>query len=752
SDRSGEYELYLRNMDGSEFTNEGALPGLGLRQMTNMGAGWKYQADWSPDGKYLAFGTYEGRLYSLNVETAELREMTRASNVGQVRMSFSPDSRWLAWHMGHSGTHNPAIFLYDLEQGALHQVTSGMFADTMPSFDISGDWLFFLSSRTFNPSYADLDSTWIYDETSNVMAVALHADVESPFAPEGFPDGWGTESSDEKSEEKDASEDSEKESESTSENGEDTAEEEPEPASKDILLEGFEARAQQLPLKHRGLISVGGMDGAVAYFASPSDPNAQGFEMYTLAMTRDAEAKKVIGGIQSLSMTPDRTKMLVRTSAGWGIVGTSEGQKIDKTLKFEGLQGTYDPRAEWDQMLLETYRLYRDFFYDPGMHGVDWRGEYERYSAALKGATHREDLHYLIGEMISELNVGHAYNRGNREVNHAGKASPGVGPLGCDYELANGAYRIQRVLGTPYDSDTRSPLSAPGVSIEVGDYILAVDGQPIDASTSIYKAFIGKAGKTVRLLVNKTPNRDGEERVVSVETISSESALRYRTWVHDKREMVRTASQGRIGYIHVPDTGIRGQNELMRQFVGEMHHEALIIDERWNGGGQIPWRFIELLNRPTLNYWATRGEKPWDFPGMRHAGPKCMLINGAAGSGGDCFPYYFRQKNLGTIIGTRTWGGLVGISGNPSLIDGANTSIPTFGFYELDGTWGVENYGVDPDIEVLDDPGKMLDGGDPQLQAGIDHLLQELKANPPSKVQRPRGPNRSGAVIPKADR
>ena len=737
SDRSGEYELYLMNSDGSAMEGEGSVAETDWRQLTHMGAGWKYQANWSPDGKTIAFGTYDGHLYSLDVESATLNAMVRASNVGEVNMDFSPDSRWLTWEMGHSDTHSPAIFLYDLDNKAIHQVTSGMFADTRPTFDVNGDWLYFLSSRTFSPSYADVDSTWIYENTRNIMAVALRTDVESPFAPVTPPESWGP--TEEVEGEAEEGEDSEDESEQTE------VEESEVEESKDILLDGFEARAQQLTVKHNNVMAVIGMDGGVAYLVRPSGPGASGFDVHLLKMERDAEAKLIIDGIDRLTITPNRKNLLVRKGQKWAVIAAGPGQKIEDNLDLAAIAGSFEPRAEWDQMLLETYRLYRDFFYDENMHGVDWRGVYERYAASLKQATHREDLHYLIGEMIGELNVGHAYNRASADVNRAGTPSPGVGLLGCDFVLEQGAYRIGRILGTPYDTDSRSPLNAPGVDVQEGDFVLQVDGVAIDANLSIYKAFIGKAGKTVRLTVNKAPVLDGEERIVSVVPAGSERGLRYRTWVHDNREAVRKASNGRIGYVHVPDTGQRGQNELMRQFIGQRHHDALIIDERWNGGGQIPWRFVELLDRPTLNYWATRGTKAWDFPGMRHAGPKCMLINGAAGSGGDCFPYYFRQKGLGKIIGTRTWGGLVGISGNPSLIDGGNTSIPTFGFYELDGTWGIENYGVDPDIEVLDDPAKMLNGGDPQLEAGVAHLLEELRKHPKSEPRRPAGPNRSRA-------
>ena len=278
-----------------------------------------------------------------------------------------------------------------------------------------------------------------------------------------------------------------------------------------------------------------------------------------------------------------------------------------------------------------------------------------------------------------------------------------------------------------------------------------MNGLPVDASKDVYAAFQGTAGKPTLITVNERPAFDGEEREVLVRPIRSERSLRYRDWVRQKREYVTRASGGRIGYVHVPDTGINGQNELVRQFLGTQHHDALIVDERWNGGGQIPTRFVELLDRPVTNYWALRHGEDWDWPPVGHRGPKAMLINHSSGSGGDAFPYYFKQRGLGKLVGTRTWGGLVGISGNPGLIDGATPSVPRFAFFELDGTWGIEGHGVDPDIEVVDDPGQMLGGEDPQLDAAIAQLTSELEDWPFAVKERPSGPDRSGAGIPESD-
>ena len=305
--------------------------------------------------------------------------------------------------------------------------------------------------------------------------------------------------------------------------------------------------------------------------------------------------------------------------------------------------------------------------------------------------------------------------------------------------------------GGPWDSDARGPLSQPGVNVKEGDVLLAVNGIPVTVDKDPWAAFQGLAGQTVTLTI-RSRAASAKTREVVVNLLAGDTNLRYREWVEKNRSHVEKATEGRIGYIHVPSTGIDGQSELYRQLLGQRGTDALIIDERWNSGGQIPTRFIELLNRPVTNYWARRDHADWAWPWDTHHGPKAMLINGLAGSGGDAFPWYFRQSGLGKLIGTRTWGGLVGISGNPNLIDGARVTAPTFAFYEKDGSWGVEGHGVDPDIEVVDDPALMQRGADPQLDAAIRHLQEELKRNPYVPAKRPSYPNRRGFGLDPRDR
>jgi tricorn protease len=374
----------------------------------------------------------------------------------------------------------------------------------------------------------------------------------------------------------------------------------------------------------------------------------------------------------------------------------------------------------------------------------------QQYSAMIDDCATREDVSYVIREMISELNVGHAYYFGGDEEDQPGVS---VGLLGADFALENGAYKFARILeGAAWDVDARNPLRAPGVDVKEGEYLLAVNRVPLDTAKDPWSAFVGLAGHPTILTVSAEPAMSDTAREVLVTPMGGEGTLRYRAWIERNRAYVAEKTGGAVGYIYVPNTGVDGQSDLVRQYVGQTAKKALIIDERWNGGGQIPTRFIEMLNRPVTNYWARRDGKDWTWPPDAHRGPKCMLINGLAGSGGDMFPFLFRQAGLGKIIGTRTWGGLVGISGNPDLIDGAVTTVPTFGFYEANGTWGIEGHGVDPDLEVIDDPAKMQDGADPQLDAAIALMLEEIAKSPYVPAKRPENPDRRGMGVREEDK
>ncbi len=537
-----------------------------------------------------------------------------------------------------------------------------------------------------------------------------------------------------------------------------------------IDLEGFEARAVRLPIAagvYYGL-SVS-HDGKLIYVQGAVRGSGGKTAIKIFDPKDDAkEEKVVVSDVGGYELSADGKKMLIRRGNRVQVIDAAAGGGKAQDVSLSGLRVQVDPRAEWRQIFSDAWRLQRDYFYVENMHGVDWTGMRQHYGAMIEDAASREDVQYIIAEMISELNIGHAYVQAPGDVGPQPETI-GVGLLGCDFELVKGdagaAYKITRVIeGATWDTDARSPLSqavdpvtGKPAPVKAGEFLLAVNGVPLDTSKDPWAALVGMTERPTLLTVGTNPALGAGTREVLVTPVGSDSTLRFRWWVERNRAYVHEKSGGKIGYIYVPNTGIDGQNELVRLYWGQRDRAGLIIDERWNGGGQIPTRFIELLNRPVTNYWARRGLQDWTWPPDSAQGHKAMLINGLAGSGGDMFPWLFKAGRLGKLIGTRTWGGLVGISGNPRFIDGGSMTVPTFGFYEKDGTWGVEGHGTDPDIEVIDDPGKMVmreDGwhADPQLDAAITHLMGEIDARPYVRPARPADPDRKGMGLPEADR
>ena len=527
-----------------------------------------------------------------------------------------------------------------------------------------------------------------------------------------------------------------------------------------IDLDGFERRAIPLPVSpgNFGRVAVSDDNKLIYVRTGGRGGGAGDAGIKILDPFADEREEKAVTTGDNFELSGNGKKLLVFRGNSGVIVDASAGGGKAQSVSTSGMRVGVEPRTEWKQMVNDVYRLHRDFFYEPTMHGVDWAKVRDHYLKMIDDCANREDVAYVMAEMVSELNIGHAYitNPGDVEV----APSVAIGLLGADYELATTpegkGFRFAKIYeGGIWDSDARGPLSQPGKAkdhVKEGDFLLAVNGVPMDITKDPWAPFVGMVERPVTITVNAKPVMDGHERDVLVKPIGNETNLRYRAWIESKRKMVEEKSGGKIGYIYVPNTGVDGQSDLFRQFFGQRDKAALIIDERWNGGGQIPTRFIELLNRPVTNYWARRDGHDWVWPPDSHQGPKAMLINGLAGSGGDMFPWLFKHDKIGKVFGTRTWGGLVGISGNPGLIDGGAISVPTFGFYKTDGTWGVEGHGVDPDTVVLDDPGQMTKGQDPQLTAAIDHLLNEIKTNGYTPAKRPPSPDRKGMGIPEKDR
>lgn len=746
TDASGENELAVRAADGRPFQWNGETTERKEKILTELGPGYKFRPSWSPDSKTLVFATNDGSLHRVKIADRS-HDVIDVNPEGQpFGIAWSPDSRWIAFTRRSSQSRLGSIFIFDTQSKEKREVTSGQFQDDEVAFDRSGEWLYFTRNATFEPMYSELDESWVYANSANLCAVPLRPDVKSPWAPKNDEEGKTDDAKDKKEEKKDDKKD-----------GDAKKDEAVKPV--EIAFDGFEGRAIQLEAPAGRIRGLQAAKGKILYLRFPRigsgdaptpRDEAGGAPVRAQLVTFDPEKKKeekILDGVVHFQVCGNGEKVLVHTADAWAFVDPAKDQKIEDKITIAGLQATIDPRDEWNEILTDAGRLVRDYFYQADTHHVDWAAVVKRYKGALPDCTSREDVDFLIREMLGELNCSHAYDNPPPGMDDGKPASP-VGLLGCDWVLEQGVYKIARLVGGgAYDADSRSPLAIPGVDVKAGEFLLAVNDVPVDAARDVYAAFDGMADKATWITVNGSPRFDGKERRVLVKPIASESKLRYRDWIARNRELVAKASNGRIGYVHVPDTGIHGQNELVRQFMGAFDKDALIVDERWNSGGQIPTRFIELLNRPATNFWAVRNGEDWTWPQVAHRGPKCMLINEAAGSGGDCLPYYFRQAGLGKLIGRRTLGGLVGLSGNPGFIDGSSITVPTVGFYEKDGTWGVEGHGVEPDLEVIDDPALMLDGSDPQLQAAIQHLQKELATWKFERPNRPKSPDRSAAGV-----
>lgn len=705
SDRSGEYELTLKDLQNPAAE----------KKLTSYGTGFRYNIYWSPDGKKIAFIDKAMDIYIYDLEKNKTTRVDKGKymyegDLERFSVSWSSDSRWLAYAKDMDNQHK-AICIYDTKEGDVHQVTSGYYSDNLPCFDPDGKYLYYLTNNMFTSVYSDMDNTFVYPNSTRIAAATLRVDIVSPLAPKNDTTSVKKEGEEEKQEGK-------------KEEGK-KAEEKPKEVK--IDFEGIAERTIILPPAAGNYTNLEAISGKVVCLRMPNSGSADKKKSAVYYDLDKREEKTVADDIDNYMISADGKKMMVAKSGGYFIVDVAPDQKLDKRMPTSQMEMTINPREEWHQIFNDVWRFERDYFYDPNMHGVDWEAVRQQYGKLIDYAMTRFDVNYIIGELISELSSSHTY-RGGGDLEVPEQRA--VGYLGIDWELANGAYKIQKIIkGAPWDNETRSPLDQPGVNVKEGDYILAVNGIPLGAAKDPWAAFEGLAGKTVELTVNNKPSMDSAKKII-VQTMTDEVRLRLLAWIEANRELVDKQTDKRIGYIYVQDTGIEGQNDLIRQFVAQIDKQGLIIDERFNSGGQIPDRFIEMLNRKPLAFWAVRDGKDWQWPPTANFGPKVMLINGWSGSGGDAFPYYFREAGVGPLIGTRTWGGLIGISGVPVLIDGGTVTVPTFRMYSPDGKWFAEGHGVDPDIQVVDDPAQLARGIDSQLEKGIEVVMQMLKDHP----------------------
>lgn len=755
SDRTDEYELWVRAHDGSG--NE--------RRVTNGQDIWPFAPVWSPDSKKIAYGDKKQRLRWVDVETGEIHDADRGRFGDITSYTWSPDSRWIAYTKD-AENQVAVIWLHDLESGTSTALTEPLTDNWNPAFGPDGKYLYFLSNRDFHLKFSAWEFNYLYEKPTRVFVGTLRKDVARPFEPqsdEEEPKASEANGEDEKPAKKDRSEaepggdaatpqdapakaegqeakaGSEGEADAGSgepnEGAAEAKDEKKEELHVGIDVEGFENRVVVIPGPSANYSGLRGVDKGVLYVRA--NDAGRKLLLYDLEAR---EEKTILEGMGGWELSADRKKILYSAGGHYGIVDAAPGQKTSSgKLDLSGMEMKIDPRAEWAQIFTDGWRITRDWFYDPGMHGQDWPAVREKYGALVPFVAHRGDLDFLLGEMGGELCSGHFYvNRGD-EPRPERKDN---GLLGCELEAdPSGFYVVRKIFrGENWHPDFRSPLTEPGVDVNEGDFLIAIDGETVTTDFNPYLFLEGKAERPVTLLVNDKPQREGA-REEHVRPIRRETNLRYLDWVDSRRRIVEERSQGRIGYIHVPNTSTAGNRELFKNFYAQFTKDALIIDVRYNGGGFIPDRMIELLDRPRLSYWVWRGAaKPVPTPGLSHQGPKACLINHYSSSGGDAFPYYFRERGLGKLIGTRTWGGLIGISGNPGFVDGGSLNVPRFRFLDTQGHWAIENEGVSPDIEVWDTPDRVARGEDPTLERAIEELREELRKNPPHEVEIPPAP------------
>lgn len=736
SDASGEYQLHLVDQKGEKEPEVISLGEPSFYRLT----------EFSPDGKKILYQDKKLNLWYLDLSAKKPVKVATDTYGPSTNLEghFSPDGKWIVYSEKQVNYLN-TVFLHEIATGKATAITDGKSDAGNAVFSRDGKYVFFTASTNTGTTVSGLDMS-AYDRrvTSSMYVVVLNAKDPSPFAPESDEEkvsdsekGNDEKKADEKKSDK--KDDSKKDKKSDAAKKDEPKKDEPTPKVV-VDLEGIGQRILALPIPAAALGNLAVADGGKLFYVNYGDavtaPSLNRFDL------KERKSEPFLPGVAGYTLSADGKKLLY-FSGGSNVGIVDVGGKVnpgDGKVDASGLQALIDPRHEWKQMIDEFWRIERDYFYVPNMHGADWKGVKEKYAKFLPHVAHRSDLNYLIGEMMGEMVVGHNYVSGGDfpEVKPIQ-----IGLLGADYETDNGYYRFKKVYnGENWNPNLKAPLTQPGVTVKAGEYLIAVNGRPLRATDNVYSFFENLVGKQVVLKVNSKPSESGA-RTVTVVPIANETGLRQMDWVEGNRRKVDAATGGKVAYVYLPNTGSDGYTFFNRYYYSQLDKDAVIIDERFNGGGFVADYIIDMLNRPLLSYWNGREGKSFTSPAASIYGPKVMIVNEYAGSGGDALPNFFRRRNLGTIIGKRTWGGLVGISGYPSLIDGGSVTSPSFGIYSPDGKWEVENIGVAPDIEVEMTPKDTQNGKDPQLEKAIETVLDQLKKNPVKRLEAPAPDNRA---------
>jgi len=734
SDESGEYALLIADQSGS-----GSVKKINLGNPPS----FFYGPLWSPDSKKIAYTDKRLNLWYVDVEkgtpvkvtTDRFDEPTSAMNE-----TWSPDSKWLTYAKLLEN-HLRAVFVYSLESGKEAQITDGISDARYPVFDKGGKSLIFAVSTDVGLSLGWLDlSSFQHPILRSIYAAVLKKGDPSPVEPQSDEEKMSEEKKEAAGGDKGKEVDKTKEGEKGKE-GEKKDEKKQEPVKVTIDLDGIGQRIVALPIKparYEGLDT--GKAGTLFLSEIVDVPR---FEPTPVTVSKfDFTTRKTepfLSGINGFAVSANGEKVLYKQGPGWFIAATAAAPKPgDGALKLDDMEVYVDPRPEWNQMYHEVWRIQRDFLYDPNHHGLNLNAAEKKYAVYLKGLGGRADLNYLFDEMLGEITIGHMFIAGG-DVPKPKEVKGGL--LGADYKIENGRYRFARVYnGENWNPDLRAPLTQPGVDVKPGDYLLEVEGRDIRLPAEVYSFFENTAGKQIKIKVG--PNSDAKDaREVTVVPLPDEFALRNRAWEEDNRRRVDELSGGKLAYVHVPDTAVGGWLNFNRFYFAQVGKQGAVIDERYNHGGEIADYIIDTLKRPLRNCAISREGEKFCSPLAQIYGPKTMIINEMSGSGGDALPWMFKQDKVGPLVGTRTWGGLVGIYGYPPLLDGGFVTAPRVAIYGLYGQWEVENHGIAPDIEVENDPASVAAGHDRQLEKAVEVTMEALKKNPVVIPDHPPYPN-----------
>jgi len=739
SDRSGEYEIYLVDPLGK-------TEAVRLTEYTD---GYRHTLRWSPDSRKIAFADQTLRCYYLDVETRKVTEIDKAE-YESVDVSldlkpisdfaWSPDSRYIAYSKMNSDLLYQ-VYIYDLETGTSRCVSNGLFYDFGPVFTLDGQYLLFVSNRRFRPTFCDFEWEMVYKNAAGIYALTLRKDGASilPFKS----DEEGAEDPDDSAEDNGDHDTKKRRRERKKVEASPTV----------IDFDGIADRVEALPLEPGNYRALAVNEDNVFYL-NGDDGDYNRFEYRSLGPQtlyrfsfEDREEEKVVEGVRGYRLSAEGSHIIYRKRRSVSIMRAGDakmrGRKPDRegrsdregksdtdTLDLSGLKIHLDPRREWRQIFDEAWRMERDFYYEPNMHGIDWPAMREKYGKLLARASCRQDVQYLIGELIGELNTSHTYVYGGDERRQADRIN--VGLLGTDWERDEAAnrFRFKKILRTKgWTRDIRPPLAHQGVDVHEGDYLLRVDGREVTADRNIFSYFQDLAGKQVSILVNDRPTVDGAREYV-VKPVSNERGLRYLDWAEHNRRVVEEASGGLIGYVHLPDTYTGSAREFPKYFYGATRKKGIVVDGRSNGGGLDPDIFLQRLDKKLLALWTRRYSHDQTTPFVVTNAHLACLTNRQAGSGGDMLPMEFQMRGMGPVIGTRSWGGLVGMSMSIPLVDGGGLSAPDYRIYTPEGKWIVENEGITPDIPVELHPAEMARGYDAQLMKAVEVLMKEIKDDP----------------------